>query len=148
MSRSLAWIVIAALALTPALSAATVGQPARASDQQQTLEAVAFASDFALSVLNAYSAANEGSYLLGSAGLAIGAGSAIWAGAQDVRTGMGRAVMVTGTLASIAGTFAILRAVQLRDTQPEAQTLSRSVVPHVGVGKVGKGAGVVLRWRW
>jgi len=148
MSRSPAWIVVATIVLARAVCAATVAQPAQASDEQQTIEAVAFASDLALSVLNAHSVANEGSYLLGGAGVVVGAGTAIWAGTRDVRTDVGRAVMVTGAVASIAGVFAILRAVQTRDTQPEVHAYTRSVVPHVGVGKVGKGAGVVLRWRW
>jgi hypothetical protein len=112
------------------------------------MEGVALASDFALSVVNTYRIAGKGSYLLGSAGLVVGAGSAVWAGTQEVRTDVGRMVMVTGTVAALTGTFALLRAYQTRDFEATEQPLERSRIPHIGVGAVGRGAGLVLRWRW
>ncbi|MDH3198276.1 MAG: hypothetical protein OEO21_08550 [Candidatus Krumholzibacteria bacterium] len=135
-------MIAAAIVLAPALSGATVGQPAKPGQEQQALEAVAFAADFGLSVLNAYSVAGDGSYLLGSIGVAVGATTAIWAGSQDVRTDVGRAVMVTGAVASLTGVFSILRAVQAREPSD-----GRSAVPDISVGAVGKSPGIVLRWR-
>jgi hypothetical protein len=147
MLRSHVWMIAAAIVLVPTLSGATVGQPAKPSQEQQALEAVAFASNFGLSVLNAYNVAGNGSYLLGSVGLVFGTTTAIWAGSQEVRTDVGRAVMLTGTIASLTGVFAILRAVQTGDAQADEQIDTRSIIPDIEVGAVGKRPGIMLRWR-
>jgi len=141
-------LIAAILLLAPALSRADVGQPAQPEPGQQTIEGFALASGFALSAVNTYKITGKGSFLLGTAGLAIGAGSALWASSQDVQTDTGRMVMVTGTVAALTGTFALLRAYQTRDFEATEQSLERSAMPHIGVGAVGKSPGIILRWRW